>query len=191
MSISSSTADSSLPDSQTNPPDVTFTVITSASTTTNSFESPTILDTCQLQQSSDQPIVTDDSQSEDVSSDKSNEKKQNNPWTPISDETHVAIATALEQVDRSSQEEMEFTPAIARRTPTEVMASRLPKIQLKKGRYHRGKPVADKNPPEQTTTTTNTTTNESHSSSASTSISTISTKYIETTLSSCSFILFN
>ena len=186
ISSSSSNVDSSLPDSQTNPPDVTYTVITSTSTTINSFESPNTLDTCQLQQSSDQPIVIDDSQSENIPSNTTNEKKQNDPWTPISDETYTAIETALEQVNQNSQEEMEFTPAIARRTPTELMASRLPKIQLKKGRYHRGKPVTDTNPLEKTTTTTITnqtpSTTTSQSSSSSTSISTITTKYVENSL---------
>lgn len=55
------------------------------------------------------------------------------------------------------------------------MASRLPKIQLKKGRFHKGKPISDKNTPD-------TTTNEcqsmtiSQSSSTSTTTSVIITK---------------
>jgi hypothetical protein len=55
------------------------------------------------------------------------------------------------------------------------MASRLPKIQLKKGRYRQSKPINDKN-------TSDTTTNESRSmtisqsSSTSTSTSVIVTK---------------
>lgn len=184
VSSSSSTVDSSLPDSQTNPPDVTYTVITSTSTTINSFESPNVLDTCQLQQSSDQPIVIDDSQTENIPSNRTNEKKQNDPWTPISDETCTAIETALEQVNQHSQEEMEFTPAIARRTPTELMASRLPKIQLKKGRYYRGKPVTDANPLEKTTTITNESlsTTISQSSTSSITISATTTKYVESSL---------
>jgi hypothetical protein len=178
ISSSSSNVDSSLPDSQTNPPDLTYTVITSTSTTINSFESPNALDTCQLQQSSDQPIVIDDSQSENIPNNKTNEKKQNDPWTPISDETYREIETALERVDQHSQEEMEFTPAIARRTPTELMASRLPKIQLRKGRYHRGKPVNDTNSLEKTTTNEASSITISQPSSSSISISAITTKYV-------------
>lgn len=175
ISSSSPQTDSSLPNSGTIPPDITYTVISSASTTINSFESPNVLDTGRLQQSSDQPIVIDDPQSDnqqdESSSHKTQEKKQNDPWTPISDETYAAIETALEQTDRNSQDQMEFPPAIARRTPTDLMASRLPKIQLKKGRYHRGKPIAE-------TSTSDITTNESHSTtttsqSSSTSVITI------------------
>ncbi|CAF5082369.1 unnamed protein product, partial [Rotaria sp. Silwood1] len=75
--------------------DTTFTVITSTSTSTsttiNSFESPNILDTCQIQQSSDPPIIICDSQP-DTQQDNllvSNTQKNqtNDPWTPISDET--------------------------------------------------------------------------------------------------------
>jgi hypothetical protein len=168
--------DSALPNSGTIPADTTYTVITSTSTTINSFESPNVLDTCQLQQSSDQPIIIDDSQpdnqQENLITNNTHENQQNDPWTPISDETYAAIEIAL---DRNSQDQPEFTPTVARRTPTELMASCLPKIQLKKGRYRKGKPIADKN-------TSDTTTNEcrsmtiSQSSSNSTTTSVIITK---------------
>jgi hypothetical protein len=172
ISSSSSLIDSSLPNPGPIPADVTFTIVSSTSTISNSFESPTVLDTGQLQQSSDQPIVIDDSQPDNhqeniVNKNTQEKKKQNDPWTPISDETYAAIETALEQVDRNSQEQMEFTPALARRTPTDLMASRLPKIQLKKGRYHRGKPIADKNI---TAITTNESCSINISQSSSTSV---------------------
>jgi hypothetical protein len=176
ISSSSSLIDSSFPNQGAIPPDATFTIVSSTSTGT-SFESPTVLNTGQLQQSSDQPIVIDDfqpdNQQENSITKTTHEKKQNDPWTPISDETYAAIETALEQVNTKSQEQMEFTPALARRTPTDLMASRLPKIQLKKGRYHRGKPIADKN-------ISATTTNESHSINTSQSSSSSSTSVIIT-----------
>jgi hypothetical protein len=78
---------------------------------------------------------------------------------------------ALDQIDQSSQDQTQFTPVTARRTPTDIMASRLPKIQLKKGRFRQGKPIAEKTIPD-------TTTNECCSSiiSQSTSTSVIITK---------------
>jgi len=176
ISSSSSIIESAFPNSGTIPGDATYTVITSTSSTINSFESPNVLDTCQLQQSSDQPIIIDDSQPDNlVLTNNIQNNKQNDPWTPISDETYAAIEQALDQNEQNSQEQSEFTPAIARRTPTELMASRLPKIQLKKGRFHKGKPISDKSTPD-------TTTNECHSltisqsSSSSTTTSVIITK---------------
>ncbi len=170
INSSSSIIDSSLPNPGTIPSDVTYTLVSSTSTTSSSFESPTVLNTGQLQQSSDQPIMIDDSQTDNQQENALNEKTQekkklNDPWTPISDETYAAIETALEQA--------EFTPALARRTPTDLMAARLPKIQLKKGRYHRGKPVADKS-------ISSITTNESCSLNISQSSSTSSTSVIIT-----------
>ena len=172
-SSSSITLESALPNSQTIPADTTFTVITSTSTTINSFESPNMLDTCQLQSSADQPIIIDDSQpdtqQENLLVNKStHENKQKDPWTPISDETYAAMELAIDRTDQPSQDQTEFTPAIARRTPTELMASRLPKIQLKKGRFRQGKPIADKN-------TSDTVTNESRSMTISQSSSSSST----------------
>ncbi|CAF0732463.1 unnamed protein product [Adineta ricciae] len=138
-SSSSATDSNSLAHLEPNPPDTTFTVITSTSSTINSFESPNALDTCQLQQSSDQPIVIDDSQPdsqvEPLSTHVTDKNEQSNPWAPISDDTYAAIEVALNQVHQGSEEQTEFTPAAARRTPTNLMASCLPKIQLKKGRY--------------------------------------------------------
>jgi len=136
------------------------------------------LDTCQLQQSSDQPIITDDSQpdnqQENLLINNTHENRQNDPWTPISDDTYRAIEIAL---DQNPQEQPEFTPATARRTPTEIMASCLPKIKLNKGRYRHGKPITDKNTPDTTTNESRSMT-ISQSSSTSTSTSVIITKYI-------------
>lgn len=164
----------SLPNADATPADTTFTVITSTSTTLNSFESPSMLDTCQLQQSSDQPIVIDDSQSDTSTT----TNKQKDPWVPISDETYEAIENALsEQTNKNSQEQIVFPPAIARRTPTEVMASRLPKIQLKQGRYRYGKPVVEKNTADTTTTANESRSNDTaQSTTVSSSTSVINTK---------------
>ena len=119
-----------------------------------------MLDTCQLQQSSDQPIVIDDSQSDTstiTTTAAAAGGKQKDPWVPISDETDEAIENAL---STASQESIVFPPAIARR---------LPKIQLKQGRYRYGKPIPEKRTADSTTTTT---TNESCSNDISQSAST-------------------
>jgi hypothetical protein len=163
-SNSSVITESALPNSGTIPTDTTFTVVTSTSTTINSFESPNVLDTCQVQQSSDQAIIIDDSQQENLLIKSVEGDKSNDPWTPISDETYAAMEVALDRVEQSSQEQTEFTPATARRTATELMVSRLPKIQLKQGRFRQGKPIDDKN--------TEKTVTESHSLSTSSSTST-------------------
>ncbi|CAF1337072.1 unnamed protein product [Rotaria sordida] len=160
--------------------DATYTVITSTSTSTsttvNSFESPNILDTCQIQQSSDQLITIDDSQpntqQDDLLTHNTQKNQTNDPWTPISDDTYVAIETTLHRIDSSSQEKHEFTPITARRTPTDLMASHLPKIQLKKGRFHQGKPIVDKNVSDTTTNGCQSSTICQSSSSSSTSTST-------------------
>jgi len=124
------------------PTDMTFVVSGSTSGSTNSFESPTVLDTCQIQQISDPALVViDDSQSDQSQP----TTKTQNPWIPISDETYAAVEIALNQPEINSEELTEFTPATARKTPTDVMASCLPKIQLKKGRYRQGKPLEDEN----------------------------------------------
>ena len=129
-----------------------------------------MLDTCQLQQSSDQPIVIDDSQSDTSTTTTTTTaagSKQKDPWVPISDETDEAIENAL---STASQESIVFPPAIARRMPTELMASRLPKIQLKQGRYRYGKPIPEKRTADSTTTTTNESCSNDISQSASTSL---------------------
>ena len=131
-----------------------------------------MLDTCQLQQSSDQPIVIDDSQSDTstittIAAAAAAGGKQKDPWVPISDETDEAIENAL---STASQESIVFPPAIARRMPTELMASRLPKIQLKQGRYRYGKPIPEKRTADSTTTTTNESCSNDISQSASTSL---------------------
>ncbi|CAF5132455.1 unnamed protein product, partial [Rotaria magnacalcarata] len=150
--------------------DKTYTVITSTSTSTStsttisSFESPSLLDTCQLQQSSDQPITISDSQPNTQKS------QQNDPWIPTNDDTCSPIEKSLHRIEPSSQEQNEFTPVTARRTPTDVMASRLPKIKLKKGRFHRGKPIHDKNTSDTTTASDGQSSIICQSSSTSTSI---------------------
>ena len=165
-----------LQSSDKTPQDVTYTVITSASTTTNSFESPNILDTCQLQQSSDEPIIIDDTQPdnqpENLKNNNTHENRQNDSHAPIRDETSATTETGLNRIEASSEDLTEFTPATARRTPTELMASRLPKIRLKKGRFRQGKPIANKNVPDTTTNECHSTTicQASPSTSTSTSI---------------------
>ncbi|CAF5207691.1 unnamed protein product, partial [Rotaria magnacalcarata] len=150
--------------------DKTYTVITSTSTSTStsttisSFESPSLLDTCQLQQSSDQPITISDSQPNTQKS------QQNDPWIPTNDDTCSPIEKSLHRIEPTSQEQNEFTPVTARRTPTDVMASRLPKIKLKKGRFHRGKPIHDKNTSDTTTASDGQSSIICQSSSTSTSI---------------------
>lgn len=140
MMLSSINGESpALNQSSTGAVDNTFNIGSSASTSTtvNSFESPTVLDTCQLQQSSDQPIVNEDPQQASA--------KSNETWTPISDDTYAAASRILDSEKKTDEEITEFTPATARRTSTEFMASRLPKIQLKKGRYRCGKPIVETN----------------------------------------------
>ncbi len=143
-----------------------------------------MLDTCQLQSSAEQPVIVIDDSQPDTQQENllvnkpTHENKQKDPWTPISDETYAAMELAI---DQPSQDQTEFTPAVARRTPTELMASRLPKIQLKKGRFRQGKPIADKNTSDTTTNesrsmTISQTSSSSSSSSTSTSTSIIITK---------------
>jgi hypothetical protein len=82
-------------------------------------------------------------------------------------------------LDQTPEEQTEFTPATARRTPTDLMASCLPKIQLKKGRFRHGKPIADKNAPDTTTNECRSMTISQSSSTTSTSTSVIITKSIQ------------
>lgn len=67
-----------------------------------------------------------------------------NPWSPISDEIIEAVEKAVEPIDISSDSPLEYTPTTARRTETEVMAARLPKIPLKPGRFRHGRPIVDR-----------------------------------------------
>ena len=72
-------------------------------------------------------------------------KPVHNPWEPISDEIEAALEIAVEQTEPVSDDPpLEFTPATARRTDTDVMAARLPKIPLKPGRFRLGKPIPNR-----------------------------------------------
>ncbi len=101
------------------PPDITMTTIEP------SIENVNIIDEIQPEASSSNKPVHD-------------------PWIPISDEIDAALEQALDQIDPSSDSPLEFTPATARRTDTEIMAARLPKIPLKPGRFRQGKPITNR-----------------------------------------------
>ena len=150
------------------PADKTYTVLPSTSSTVNSFESPTILNTCQIQRSSDVASASDDTQPDPVQP----AQKSTELWTPISDDTYAAMEIALNRIDEASEDQHEFTPAAARRTPTELMASCLPKIQLRQGRFRQGKPIAGKDASDAPAESHSPTMSQS-SSSSSTSVSII------------------
>lgn len=149
------------------PADTTFTVVASSSTTTgSSFESPSTLNTGQMQSSSEPAIVFEDTQP-----DRQQPKKPADvPRTTKTAEPHVTMDVVVDRIDLSVEEPTEFTPATVRRTATEVMASRLPKIQLKQGRYRQGKPIAEPNPPTSTTVERRSLSTTSSSSTASVSV---------------------
>ena len=67
----------------------------------------------------------------------------NNPWTSLPDDVDATLEGLISQIET----EPAYTPITARKTETEFMASRLPKIPLKPGRFRLGKPV----PPPATT----------------------------------------
>lgn len=71
-------------------------------------------------------------------------KPLHNPWSPIPDDIVMDIEQAVEPIDASSDSPLEYTPTTARRTNTEVMAARLPKIPLKPGRFRQGRPIVDR-----------------------------------------------
>lgn len=70
------------------------------------------------------------------------EPKILNPWNPISDEIDATLEGVLNQVDSVSDSSIVYSPATVRRTETELMAARLPKIALKTGRFRLGKPIS-------------------------------------------------
>ena len=127
------------------PADTTFTVIVSSSTTTgSSFQSPSLLNTCQMQSSSEQAVLIEGSQPDHH---QQQQTIADFPRTTTTDQPCPAMEVVTNLIDLSAAEPTEFTPATARRTATELMASRLPKIHLKQGRYRQGKPIAEQNPP--------------------------------------------
>jgi len=107
--------------SATIPPDITTILI-------NNTEHVTTIDEGEI-------ITIDDTPSS---------KPLHDPWIPISDEIDAALEKALDQIDSPCDTPLEFTPATARRTDTEIMAARLPKIPLKPGRFRQGKPIVDR-----------------------------------------------
>ena len=70
------------------------------------------------------------------------EPKILNPWNPISDEVDATLEGVLNQVESVSDSSIVYSPATVRRTETELMAARLPKIALKTGRFRLGKPIS-------------------------------------------------
>lgn len=67
------------------------------------------------------------------------EKKQIDPWIPIHADVDAALEDTLNQIDSTTDNTLEFSPTTVRRTDTEYMAARLPKLSLKSGRFRRGK----------------------------------------------------
>jgi hypothetical protein len=87
--------------------------------------------------------IIDDNQQENTLI-KPNNNKQTDPWIPISDDIDAALEEALNQIDSSSDTPLEYSPTTVRRTETEIMAARLPKIPLKVGRFRNGKPIMNR-----------------------------------------------
>jgi len=116
------------------PPDITTIASESSVSIIDNVENITTID-------ADHPTITID----DTQQEKTLKKPINDPWIPISDEIDAALEQALDQIDSpSSDTPLEFTPATARRTNTEYMAERLPKLQLKEGRFRRGRPIVNR-----------------------------------------------
>jgi hypothetical protein len=90
------------------------------------------------------PTTIDDNQQENTLMEPPDNTKQTDPWTPISDEIDAALEQVLVQIDSSSDTSLEYSPATVRRTETEIMAARLPKIPLKEGRFRNGKPIMNR-----------------------------------------------
>ncbi|CAF0872499.1 unnamed protein product, partial [Adineta steineri] len=121
----------------------TTTVISSSSiTVTKNIEKH------QIQQSPIEMIVIDESQNDNQEINTVLESTDNdksiNPWTPITDEIDTALERVLDQVEATVDSPLEFTPTTVRRTETEIMAARLPKIPLKEGRFRNGKPILNR-----------------------------------------------
>ena len=83
---------------------------------------------------------------DDVRSQTTSDKPLHNPWTPISDEIIIDLEQVVDEDDPPppvADSPLEFTPPTVRRTDTEIMAARLPKIPLKPGRFRHGRPISD------------------------------------------------
>ncbi|CAF1179361.1 unnamed protein product [Adineta steineri] len=102
----------------------------------------------QIQQSPIEMIVINESQNDNQQINTVVECIDNNtsinPWTPITDEIDTALERVLDQVEATVDSPLEFTPTTVRRTETEIMAARLPKIPLKEGRFRNGKPILNR-----------------------------------------------
>jgi hypothetical protein len=118
--------------SATVPPDITTATTVSSISVINNSETVTIID------------IEPSSIQQETTLIKPNNNERIDPWIPISDEIDAALEQALDHIDSSSDTPLEFTPATARRTETEVMAACLPKIPLKQGRFRQGKPIINR-----------------------------------------------
>ncbi|CAF1288080.1 unnamed protein product [Adineta steineri] len=102
----------------------------------------------QIQQSPIETIVIDESQNDNQEintvMESTDNNKSINPWTSITDEIDTALERVLDQVEATVDSPLEFTPTTVRRTETEIMAARLPKIPLKEGRFRNGKPILNR-----------------------------------------------
>ena len=115
--------------SVTVPPDVTTIETASSISIIKNIETTTIIDDHQQEDTSIKPI---------------DNNNQINPWIPISDEIEAALEQAIDQIDSTCDTPLEYSPASARRTETEIMAARLPKLSLKEGRFRKGKPITNR-----------------------------------------------
>ncbi|CAF5115988.1 unnamed protein product, partial [Rotaria sp. Silwood1] len=100
-------------------------LITTTVTTTNNIENSTNIDNELLEKSPIEMIIIDDTptdnQEEHTTKIKStNNNKQMNPWSPISDEVDAALEHVLNQISSSNDIPLEFTPTTARRTQTSI-----------------------------------------------------------------------
>lgn len=111
---------------------------------TNNAENTTTIEENQVQQSSIETITIDDTQPETIVIETATTNKPIDPWIPISDEIDEALERAIDEIGSSSDTPLEYTPVTARRTDTEIMAARLPKIPLKEGRFRNGKPIPNR-----------------------------------------------
>ncbi|UJR22363.1 hypothetical protein I4U23_025425 [Adineta vaga] len=125
---------------QSNSSDIANTTVTSSS----SPPPPAIHDVANgdpMEQSRIQTITIDDTEQDISLVHSTHDRKQIDLWTEISEETDAALERVLDQIESFSNSPLEFTPATARRTHTETMAARLPKIPLKQGRFRNGRPI--------------------------------------------------
>lgn len=101
----------------------------------------TIFDENTRETSPIQTITIDDTEQNDLSVHSTEHHNPTDLWEAITKETDAALDQVLNEVELTSDTPLEYTPATARRTDTETMAARLPKIPLKQGRFRNGKPV--------------------------------------------------